>query len=263
MSLNLFIIIDIITFLKVMMDEKKLSVKDLPADNRPRERLKEKGAENLTDYELLAIIMGKGSRKLSVIETAKQVLKEFSSLNAFGEVTLEQLQAIPGIGFAKACQILASIELGKRMSRKAVEKLNERNRRKTIRNYEDAINEMIKQMVSEKLNDFEREHFFVVCLDTKNRIIAIDPVSIGTLNASLVHPREVFLSAIKHHSSQIILVHNHPSGDPTPSEDDIKITRKLVEAGKLIEIQVIDHIIVTRNFEVYKSLREEGLMYGV
>ena len=201
--------------------EKNYTIKDLPLSERPREKLYSYGAESLSNAELLAIIIRTGHKEDTAIDLAQRILTlDKKGLAYLTNVTLEQLTKIKGIGKCKAAQILAAIELGKRISRWRAEDKIKINSPLTVAN-----------LVMDEMRFLDREHFNVVLLDTKNQLLSIENISIGTLNASIVHPRDVFRVAIKKNSNAIILLHNHPSGDPEPSNEDIRITERLVEVG--------------------------------
>lgn len=229
------------------MTGKSFTVHDLPRAERPRERFKRLGPEALSAQELLAVIISRGSPKMSVMKIAQELITTFGSINAVSRATIEELDAVPGIGLAKAIQIKACFELGKR------QELEPERKEYHIENPQDVVDYIRKE-----LRDKAKEHFKLILLDSRNKIIDIVNVSVGTLNASLVHPREVFEQAIKHHSASVVLVHNHPSGDCEPSDDDLAITKKLVESGKILSIEVIDHIIIGRNS--YYSFKEKKLI---
>ena len=223
------------------------TIKEMPWDLRPRERLLNDGAGNLSEIELLAILLGSGSRETNVLDLSAQILTRFDNLRLLVDATVEELSQIKGVGPAKACKIKAALELARRLSRFSGAVPAQ------INSPDDAA-----QMVMESLRGLDREHFWSMLLNTKNRVITIDKVSIGTLNASNVHPRELFRTAIKRSAAAVILVHNHPSGDATPSKDDLAVTKRLCDAGRLIGIEVLDHIIIGDN--KYISIKSEGLM---
>ncbi|MEM5831547.1 MAG: DNA repair protein RadC [Candidatus Aenigmatarchaeota archaeon] len=225
--------------------KKSFTVRDLPKEERPRERLVKYGESALSLQELLQIILRTGNKGESVVTLAQKLLVHFGNLQKLKEASIEELMSIKGIGLAKAVQIKAALELGRR-----AEITLERKQKKII-----SPQDVFKLMKS-KLKDYSKEHFYIISLNSRNAII--NEISIGTLNASLVHPREVFAEAIRQRANSIILVHNHPSGDPTPSKDDIKITKKLKEAGKILGIEVLDHIIITRNS--YLSFKNKNLI---
>ena len=206
--------------------KKSFTVRDLPKEERPRERLVKYGESALSLQELLQIILRTGNKGESVVTLAQKLLAHFGNLQKLKEASIEELMSIKGIGLAKAVQIKAALELGRR-----AEITLERKQKKII-----SPQDVFKLMKS-KLKDYSKEHFYIISLNSRNAIIS--EISIGTLNASLVHPREVFAEAIRQRANSIILVHNHPSGDPTPSKDDIKITKKLKEAGKILGIEVL------------------------
>ncbi len=217
-----------------------MKVQDLFTVDRPREKLIHYGPQRLKQYELLAIILGSGSKNESVIDISKKAIKKI--LHSTVDPTLEMFLAIRGIGKVKASQILACIELGKRfISEETVA---------PILTPQEIWNDL------KGIRKNKKEHFIVFYLDVRNRLIGKEIVSIGTLNASLVHPREVFEPAVRLLSAQIILSHNHPSGDKEPSDEDIKITKQLIQAGKILGIEILDHVIVSE--EGYTSLREQG-----
>lgn len=229
------------------MKETSLSIKEIPQNDRPRERLIKYGAEVLSDSELLAVVLGSGTRKLNAILLAQNILASNGGLRFLCDSSIQELSGISGIGNAKASIIKASIELGKRLrNSKSDEKI-------TISSPEDIAN-----LVMEDMRYLKKEHFRVIFLNTKNVVIDICDLSIGTLNSSIVHPREVFYDAIKKTAYSIIVCHNHPSGDPSPSSEDINITNRLSEVGKLIGIELLDHLIVGDG--IYVSFKEKGLI---
>lgn len=214
---------------------ERLKIKELPVGDRPYERLESAGAEHLSNAELLAVIIKTGTKSYTAVELAHQVLRlshdgRISSLN---NLSIQQLKKIKGIGRVKAIQIKAALELSKRVatSNGAI--------RHTIRNAEDANN-----LLMEEMRYLRKEVFKTILLDTKNQVIKIVDISMGSLNSSIVHPREVFSEAVKCGSNSVIFVHNHPSGDPAPSPEDLQTTQRLVNAGNILGIKVLDHIIV-------------------
>lgn len=204
-------------------------IKDLPKVNMPREKLEKYGTEKLQDYELLAILLGSGIKNLNVLELSRRILKILAK-DGVDKITFEQLLKIRGLGKAKASQIVAVIELGKRL---------QSNRNQEILSPEDIWKSCAD------FRDSKKEHFVAFFLDTQSRMIERQIISIGTLDASIVHPREVFEPAITLHAASIILVHNHPSRSLDPSSADIALTRRIVEAGKILGISLQEHIIVT------------------
>lgn len=230
-----------------MNKESHFTVHDLPKPERPRERLKNFGPEALSAQELLALIIGRGVSKRSVMTIAQELMVKFGNIKAISEATIEELSQIKGIGFAKAAQIKACFELGKRQDLEP-----------EIKDFDIKDPQSVVKAIRASIKDKAKEHFKLILLNSRNKIIGISTVSIGSLNASIVHPREVFKDAIMHNAHSVILVHNHPSGDPEPSEDDLVITKRLVEAGKILGIEVIDYIIVTKNS--YFSFKDKNLL---
>ncbi len=211
-----------------------MRIKDIPDNNRPRERLLKQGVSVLSDSELLAIILRVGHRKENAIEMSNRLISRFG-VGELSELSLNELQEVNGIGPAKAMTIKALFELGKRHA------LAKKNLRKIT------CAKDVYELMKEKLVDLKQEVFVVLYLDTKNHVLKEEIVTKGTLDSSLIHPREVFRGAIKEGAHSVIVVHNHPSGDPAPSEEDKRITEKLLSAGELLNIEVLDHVIVGRN----------------
>ena len=209
-------------------------LKQISRENRPRERLEKHDASILSDAELLAIIMQKGTKGENAVDMSNRLISMYT-LDGLSSCSLTELQEIKGIGKAKACQILALFELNKRFT--FAKKNGE-----PIKSPKDVF-----EYAYPFLSNLDKECFMVLHLNSKNEVIKNEIVSIGILNASLVHPREVFKSAIKESANSIILVHNHPSGDTTPSKDDEEVTTKLFDAGDLLDIKVIDHVIITKS----------------
>jgi DNA repair protein RadC len=209
-------------------------VHDLPLSERPRERLSKLGSEALSSQEILALILGRGIKGESVIVTAQKLLIRFGNLKNLASASIEELTQIKGIGPAKAAQIKATFELSKRLENSSSE-----TTKITVKSPEDVV-----KTARNLLKGKKKEHFLVICLDTRNHLIKTSTVSIGSLDCSIVHPREVFKDAISSSAASVIFIHNHPSGDPTPSEDDIKMTKRLIEAGEIIGIEVLDHIVI-------------------
>ncbi len=214
----------------------------------PRERLMRNGANALSTMELLAIIFGSGSKEKNVFDMAQDLVGSLKGgVKDLAQIRLEELTAIEGIGVGKAAQVLAVVELGRRVHMGSMpEKLK-------VTTPKDVAHVLINELKHHK-----QEHFVVVLLDTKNQWIAMETITIGTLNASLVHPREVFKPAIKRSANSIILAHNHPSGITDPSQEDLNLTTRLIESGKILGIQVVDHIIVGEMG--YCSLKELGFV---
>ena len=219
-----------------------MRIKDISKENRPRERFLKNGATALSDAELLAVILQNGSKKENVVDMSNRLISK-QGINKLSDLSLKELQEIDGIGPAKAMQIKALFEFNKRYN------LSKENG-KSIKSAKDVF-----QYASQKILDDKKEQFMILLLDTKNRVIKDEIISIGTLNASIIHPREIFKSAIKESANSIILVHNHPSGEPEPSQEDTEITEKLFDAGELLNIKVLDHVIIGK--DNYYSFKEK------
>ncbi len=211
-----------------------MKIKDLPKSDRPREKLIAKGVENLKDSELLAILLRTGTIGKNVIEIASQILSKNSKKRLL-QMTYQDLVKISGIDSAKATTLLAAFELSKR----ALE-VNDTNL-PVISDAKDAVAQL------SDMRDLKKEHLVALYLNAKNQLVHKETISMGTLNANLVHPREVFEPALKYSAAQIIVAHNHPSGDPKPSGDDLEVTKRLTEAGKMMGIEVMDHVIISKN----------------
>lgn len=218
-------------------------------EERPRERLLADGPTHLSDAELLAILLHTGTRNDSVLHLAEEILARYKGrgLEAMIHMAPAELADIRGIGLAKAATVLAAVELGRRLSEKAARK------QVVVHGPEDAAHYAMPHFRYER-----KEHFAVLLLNTKNHILAMPTISIGSLSASIVHPREVFLAAVQHAAAAMILLHNHPSGDPSPSREDIAVTERLVKAGRIMDIPVLDHIILGDN--KFISLKEKGMV---
>lgn len=227
--------------------EKNYTIKDLPISERPREKLYSYGVESLSNAELLAIIIRTGYGEDTSIDLAQKILNlDKKGLPFLTNVTLEQLTDIKGIGECKAAQILSAIEIGRRVNRWIAEDKVKVTSPMVIAN-----------LMMDEMRYLDKEYFNIALLDTKNQVLSIENISIGTLNASIVHPRDVFSMAIKKNANSIILLHNHPSGDPQPSNEDINITHRLVDVGNIVGIKVLDHIIIGDNR--YISFKEKNL----
>lgn len=221
-------------------------IKALPLEERPRERLEKYGAENLATIELLAIVLRTGAVDLSVLDMAKLLLAKFQSLPRLAAASLQELSSVRGMGKAKAIQLQAAFELGRRLQ---IPRLAEEQPLSSPQE--------VAGFLMPRLRSLEQEHFLTLHLNTKNRLLGMETVSIGTLDASLVHPREVFKAAIRQSSASLILAHNHPSGDPRPSKEDINLTYRLKESGELLGIPILDHVIIGDH--KYYSMKEEGI----
>lgn len=220
-------------------------IKNIPRHERPREKLIEKGAENLRDCELMAVLLGTGIVGKNVVEMAEDILAKFPKKKLLA-LDYRSLSKIKGIGPGKACSLLAAFELTKR----ALDV--EDNNLPMITTAKEAVAHLYE------LRKASKEHLVALYLNARNQLIRKETISVGTLNASLVHPREVFKPAIDHLAASIIIAHNHPSGDKEPSESDLALTRRLAEAGRLMGIELLDHLIITQND--FKSLSDSGLM---
>lgn len=223
-----------------------VSIKDIPLEERPRERLINLGKEKLSNEELLAILLKSGTKNTSVKLLANNILKQLDFITDLKDITLENLIKIKGIKQAKACELLAAIELGKRIN----QKYNNINQIKIISS--ESVFEYYKDLLSNK----KQEHFYCIYLDTKNHIIKDKLLFVGTINESIVHPREIFKEAYLLSASSIICVHNHPTGNVTPSKNDCIITKQLKEVGNILGINVLDHIIIGKT--EYYSFADNG-----
>ncbi len=221
-------------------------MKDLPADDRPRERLASAGEGALSTAELLAIILRTGGRGESALGMARRLLADFKGLAGLARASFAELVAERGLGQAKAAQLKAALEIGRRML------LADPEERASLRSPAD-----VAQLLMAEMGHLEQEHFRVLYLDTRNRVLDSETVYVGTLNASHARIAEIFRGAVKRNCAAIIVAHNHPSGDPAPSPEDILVTRRLVEAGEMLDIEVLDHLVIGQ--QRYVSLKERGL----
>jgi DNA repair protein RadC len=232
-----------------------LLIRDMPEQERPRERLVAHGADALRHAELIAIMLRTGMKGVSAIEIAEQLLKKFVTLDGLARASLEELSQVKGVGRDKAIALKAAFTLAKRMA-------------KEMRGESPLLDtpEQVADLLREENRFLEVETFQALLLNTRRRLIRVEKLSQGTLDTILVHPREVFRAAIAANAAAVVLVHNHPSGDPAPSEADIKVTRDLIRAGQLLKIEVLDHVILGRATEErtkdYASLRELGYFYS-
>ena len=227
---------------------KSYTIKDLPLNERPREKLQKYGVSSLSNAELIAVIIRTGYGEDTALDLANRILSmDKSGISFLSNVEIEELTSIRGVGLCKAAQIQAAIELGKRISANSGEE--------KIKVDSPLV---VVDLLMEEMRYLKKEHFKTIILDTKNQIISIENTSVGNLNASIVHPREVFNIAIRRSANAVILVHNHPSGDPTPSTEDINITHRLIEAGNIIGIKVLDHIIIGDN--KYISFKQRNII---
>ncbi|MBI4307428.1 MAG: DNA repair protein RadC [Chloroflexi bacterium] len=223
-----------------------LRIRDLPASERPRERLRDAGPNALSNAELLAILLRTGTASESALALASRLLARHDGLAGLARTTFRELCAEHGLGEAKAAQVQAGLELGRRLLALHPEE------RAIVRNPADAAN-----LLRAEMGLLEQEHLRVVLLNTKNRVLGVSEVYKGNVNSSVVRTSEIFRDAIRENCPAVIVVHNHPSGDPTPSPEDVQMTRRIVEAGKLLDIEVLDHLIIAGN--TFISLREKKL----
>ncbi len=222
-------------------------LKDLPEDLKPRERLYKLGPEVLSNREILAILLRTGTKGENVLELAERILIEAGGLIGLARLSVHELVQVHGIGPAKAAQVKAALELGKRSIS------TDPATRPVINSPSD-----VADLVMEEMRNLDREHFRIMHLSTRNNVLGISAVSVGSLNSSIVHPRECFKEAIRRNANSVILLHNHPSGDPTPSREDLDITRRLTEGGKILGIEILDHVIIGE--KRYVSLKEQGII---
>jgi DNA repair protein RadC len=231
-----------------MKDEmKRPTIKQLPSHERPRERLIQNGDEHLTDAELLGIIIRDGTQNYSAVDLAQRLLTEYGDFRRLGAASIGELRKIKGIGPARAAQIKASLAIAKRFSTISVKPLQQ------FKSSNDIFGHF-----HERLRGRKQEVFLVVLLDNKNRIMKEFTVSTGSLTSSIVHPREVFNPAIKESAASVVFVHNHPSGDPEPSREDVQMTHRLLEAGGIVGIKVLDHVIIGN--ESFVSFKDKGII---
>lgn len=220
------------------MSEKTTSayspmIRDLPSTERPRERLRDYGASALSNVELLAIILRTGSTGVNVLDLARNLLATHDGLSGLARANLPELQKLKGLGFAKACDLKAALEIGRRL---AAEHPTDRS---CVSSPQDVLN-----LLGTEMSLLEREHLRVIMLDTRNGVLGMPTIYAGNVNTSVIRVGELFREAIRFNAVAIVVVHNHPSGDPTPSAEDVAVTRLIVEAGKLLNIDMLDHIII-------------------
>jgi len=230
----------------------ELRIRDLPEEEKPREKLKKYGPASLKNYELMAVILGKGTRREGILELSKRIMSQYGDQAVFSRGDVDTLGKVLNLSPVQACQVVAAFELGKRLFGRPTEIF--------LRSPEEVF-EYTKDMARLK-----KEHLRGLYLDSRNKLIRDEVIAIGTLNASLAHPREIFHPAIESHAAGIILVHNHPSGDPLPSKDDIELTKQVHEASKIIEIDILDHVIIggqdycslKGSTEIWHTLKQRG-----
>jgi len=223
-----------------------LRIRDLPEEDKPREKLREQGPTALKNYELMAVILGRGTKREGVLELSQRIMAQYGGQAVFTEGDVGKIEKVLGLSPVQACQVVAAFELGKRVFGRQTEVF--------LRSPEEVF-EYAKDMARLK-----QEHLRGLYLDTRNKLIRDEVVTIGTLNESLAHPREIFHPAVEAHAAAIILVHNHPSGDPFPSRDDIELTKQILEASKIMDIDVLDHVIIGEGR--YYSLKEKTEIWG-
>ena len=229
------------------MENNNYTIKSIPADDRPQEKLLKYGANTLSNSELIAVILRTGTKEENVVRLAQKILNEDGKgLRNIAEGTIEKFKSYKGINDVKASKLMALAEISKRMSSLKIEKIK-------ISSPDDAAVIMMEEM-----RYYQKEYFKIILLDTKNNVKKISEISVGSLSSSIVHPREVFYEAVVNLASSIILVHNHPSGECEPSNEDIVLTNRLDECGKILGIKILDHIIIGDG--VYFSFKEEGLL---
>ncbi len=221
-------------------------IRDMPQDDRPRERLMQVGATAVSTAELLAIILRTGVGGENVLRLSERLLATFKDLPGISRASISELTQVKGIGPAKAIEVKAALEIGRRLMATAPQE------KAVVSSPADAANLLMSEMTF-----LEKEHLRLILMDTRNKVLATPTVYIGSLNASVVRIGELFRAALKENAAALIVAHNHPSGDPSPSPEDIKVTRQLVQAGKLLDIDVLDHIIIGR--QRFVSLKERGL----
>jgi len=230
-------------------DISRIAVREWPVAERPRERLRDLGPAHLSTAELLAIILRTGTREISVVALAQGLLDKYGGAGGLPQASFREITQYPGVGEAKAAQLKAALELGRRASASA------RPERPVIRSATDAKHYLLSDFVDE-----EQEKFLVVLLDTKHHVVGKEILYRGTLNQTAIRPAEVFRQAVRANCASVLVAHNHPSGDPTPSADDVATTARLEKVGELLDIKLVDHIIMTRDAAL--SLREKGLGFS-
>lgn len=231
------------------MAEYHLKIKELPPNEKPRERLRDQGASALSDSELLAILLRVGVEGTNVLQLAQRLLADHGGWGGLLKIEYHDLCRKHGIGEAKAATIQAALEIGRRLL------ISQHAERFQIKSPTDAA-----QLLMLEMGHLDQEHLRTVLLDTKNRVQSVTTVYVGSLNASMVRVGEVFKAALRHNSAALIVAHNHPSGDPTPSPEDVLVTREIVSAGKLLDVEVLDHLVIGHGR--YVSMRERGLGFA-
>jgi len=224
-------------------------IRDMAEHDRPRERLQKVGAGAVSTAELLAIVLRTGTGGENVLRLAERLLAEFGSLPGLSRASITELMNVKGVGEAKASEVKAALELGRRLMTSAPEE------RPVVSSPADAANLLMSEMMF-----LEQEHLRLILLDTRNRVLKTPTIYVGSLNASVVRVGELFRAALKANAAAMIVAHNHPSGDPSPSPEDIRVTRQLVDAGRLMDIEVLDHVVI--GHQRFVSLKERGLGFS-
>lgn len=230
---------------------RSVKIREMPADDRPREKMTKHGVTALSDPELLAILLRTGREGANAVEVAKELRDQFGSLTGLSRCTEKELRAIKGIGKIKAQQLVVIFEAGKRLAREAIAKQKLDSP------------EIIYELIGQEMRMLNKESLRVILLDTRYRLMRMEEVSLGSLNESIAHPREVFRPAMIHAAYAVVVVHNHPSGDATPSQTDHSLTRRLAEAAELLQIKFLDHLIIGApgpNSAGYFSFKEAGVL---
>ncbi|MBM6859675.1 DNA repair protein RadC [Clostridium saudiense] len=228
--------------------QNNIKINDIPKNERPMERLLKYGANDLTNAELLAVLLRSGTRGENIISLSTRLLSEVGGLDGLLYINLEEIKKLKGIKDVKACQIVAMMELFKRF----------RTLRSQTNDFKVSCPKDISELLINEMNNLNQEVLKLILLNTKNYVIGVKDVFKGSLNTSIVHPREIFREAVQRRSANIIICHNHPSGDPTPSKEDINITLRIKQCGDLMGIKLLDHIIIGNNN--YISLKEKGII---
>lgn len=231
------------------MEMNNYTIRDMPDETKPRERLASKGAASLSNTELLAILIQSGTTKQTALQLAEQILVGFNGLDSLSASKIFELTSRKGIGIAKASRIVAAFEIGRRAASPAPDKAKP----EIVSSPADVWN-----LLGAEMRLLDKEYFKAIFLNTRHNVISVEDISVGSLNSSIVHPRELFKEAIRCSTHEMIVVHNHPSGNASPSRDDINLTQRLVQAGNLVGIPVIDHIII--GIDSYSSLKEQNLL---
>jgi DNA repair protein RadC len=229
----------------------QLKISELPEDDRPREKLRDRGASALTDAELIAILLRTGLPGANAVQVAAQLLDRYKSLNGLSRCTVDEISAIRGIGPAKALHLVAAFNLGQRLAHE------------TLKRQKIDTPEIVYDLLAPEMRALHKESLRVILLDTRYHLVRIHEVSVGSVNESIAHPRDVFRPAVISSAYAVVVAHNHPSGDPSPSQSDHSLTRRLAEAAELLQIKLLDHIIIGAPAEgraPYFSFKEAGVL---